>query len=129
MDLKAKEINITSQMTKTGIPRRLKIDKKEHGAALTTLFKWLKAYEGKEFYPSGWRKNFDAVKKAAGITKWIVDGMRHTAHSHYFRLTGSYGLTAEFFGNSEDIVRRNYVNRVTTEEMKKFYAIMPKQKG
>jgi site-specific recombinase XerD len=119
VNLSDKQINIEPWMTKTGIPRTIAID--------DTLHKWLTAHKGKDFYPSGWRKNFDAVKKAAGIKEWIVDGMRHTAHSHYFRKTGSYGLTAEYFGNSEGIVRKNYVNRVTTEEMKKFYAILPKR--
>jgi integrase len=111
------EITILPEMTKTGIPRTIKIE--------PTLSMWLSAYKGIEFYPSGWRKNFDKVKKAAGIKKWIVDGMRHTAHSHYFRRCGSYGLTAEYFGNSEGIVRKNYVGRVSTEETERFYSILP----
>jgi integrase len=117
VNLKDRQISIEPEMTKTGIPRTIAID--------DTLLKWLQRYEGIEFYPTGWRKNFAKVKKAAGIEKWIVDGMRHTAHSHYFRKTGSYGLTSEFFGNSEGIVRRNYVNRVTTDEMKRFYGLLP----
>jgi integrase len=119
VNLTDKQITIEPWMTKTGIPRTITIS--------ATLAKWLKAYRGIEFYPKGWRKNFAAVKKAAGLTKWIVDGMRHTAHSHYFRQCGSYGLTAEFFGNSEGIVRRNYVNRVTSADTKKFYGILPKK--
>ena len=121
INLRDKQITITPEMTKTGIPRTISIS--------PTLAKWLKAYDGVEFYPSGWRKNFDKVKRAAGIDTWIVDGMRHTAHSHYFRSCGSYGLTAEFFGNSEEIVRRNYVNRVDSAEMKKFYDLAPKGRG
>jgi len=42
----------------------------------------------------------------AGITDWPHDVMRHTAISHYFRLTGSYGRSAEMFGNSEASSRR-----------------------
>ena len=85
VNLTDNQISIEPAMTKTVIPRTIKID--------ATLAKWLAAYKGIEFYPSGWRKNFDKVKRAAGIDKWIVDGMRHTAHSHYFRKCGSYGLT------------------------------------
>lgn len=127
------QISIEPWMTKTGIPRTLDLNAKWPGSGrewsgAKTLLAWLKAHEGKPFYPKGWRKNFAAVKKAAGISKWIVDGMRHTAHSHYFRDSGSYGQTAEFFGNQEEIVRRHYVNRVTTEEMKAFYALRPGKK-
>lgn len=121
VNLRDGEIIVTPAMTKTGTPRTIKMH--------PTLVAWLKAYKGVEFYPSGWRDNFDAVKKAAGITKWIVDGMRHTAHSHYFRKCGSFGLTAEYFGNSEPIVRRHYNGRVTTEETKAFYAILPTKKA
>jgi integrase len=121
INLDDRQITIEPQMTKTGIPRTIAID--------DTLLAWLKAYEGIPIYPPGWRKNFDAVKKAAGIHQWIVDGMRHTAHSHYFRRCGSYGLTAEFFGNSEQIVRKNYVNRVSTAEMERFYALRPGKGG
>ena len=58
-----------------------------------------------------------------------MDVMRHTAISHYFRKTGSYGQTAEQFGNSEAIIKRHYQGRVTSEETERFYAIRPKQKG
>jgi site-specific recombinase XerD len=119
VNLADRQINIEPWMTKTGIPRTIAIE--------DTLHRWLTAYKGKEFYPKGWRRNFDKVKELAGIRKWIVDGMRHTAHSHFFRRSGSYGLTAEFFGNSEGIVRKNYVNRVSTQDMERFYSILPRK--
>jgi len=53
--------------------------------------------------------------------------MRHTAISHYFRKTGSYGFTAEQFGNSEAIIKNHYQGRVSSEESKAFYQIMPGQ--
>jgi hypothetical protein len=53
--------------------------------------------------------------------------MRHTAISHYFRKTGSYGLTAEQFGNSEAIIKRHYQGRVSSEDTRKFYALLPKK--
>jgi integrase len=56
---------------------------------------------------------------------WEPDIMRHTAISHYFRKTGSYGETAEQFGNSEAIIKNHYQGRVSSEDAKRFYAILP----
>jgi hypothetical protein len=54
--------------------------------------------------------------------------MRHTAISHYFRKTGSYGQTAEQFGNSEAIIKTHYQGRVTSEDTKRFYRLRPARK-
>jgi hypothetical protein len=51
--------------------------------------------------------------------------LRHTAISHYFRATGSYGRTAEQFGNSEGIIKKHYQGRVSSADTKKFYALRP----
>jgi hypothetical protein len=53
--------------------------------------------------------------------------MRHTAISCYFRQTGSFGLTAEYFGNSEAIIKAHYKGRVTSEDAQAFYALAPTQ--
>jgi integrase len=60
---------------------------------------------------------------------WVPDIMRHTAISYYFRKTGSYGETAEQFGNSEAIIKNHYQGRVSTEDTKAFYALLPKKGG
>lgn len=123
------EIRIESQASKTKRPRIVTINE--------TLKAWLTAYKGKPICPPNLRKEVDAVKAAAGFTgrvgkktdqklkPWPVDILRHTAVSHYFRKSGSYGLTAEQFGNSEAVIRQHYQGRVSTEETAKFYAIMP----
>ena len=51
--------------------------------------------------------------------------MRHTAISFYFRNCGSYGQTAEQFGNSEAIIKAHYQGRVSTADAKKFFALKP----
>jgi integrase len=56
---------------------------------------------------------------------WQPDILRHTAISHYFRHTGSYGQTAEQFGNSEAIIKRHYQGRVSREDTKRFYGLLP----
>jgi len=125
------EIRLEGNQTKTGKPRVV--------AICDTLRTWLKAHEGKPFFPSNWRRDFDAVKQAIGygtgtdqnpeLKPWIDDIMRHTAISHYFRKTGSYGQTAEQFGNSEAIIKQHYQSRVSSEDTEKFYAIKPAKKG
>jgi integrase len=121
VNLKDREIRLEANQTKTGTPRTIAID--------DTLAKWLRAYPGREFYPANWRKEFDAVREAAGIKEWPHDVMRHTAISHHFRLHHSYGKSAEQFGNSEAIIKNHYQGRVNSDDTKKFYAIKPKGKG
>ena len=127
VNLADKEIRLEANQTKTGRPRVVSI--------CDTLLAWLKAHEGKEFFPSHWRKSFDTVKLATGfgtpneknskLKPWPVDVMRHTAVSHYFRKTGSYGQTAEQFGNSEAIIKQHYQGRVSSKDAKEFYALRP----
>ncbi len=114
------EILLTQDQTKTKKSRVVKI--------CPTLGAWLKAYKGKPFYPLNWRKEFIAVKASAGLKTWTPDVMRHTAISHYFRKCGSYGFTAEQFGNSETIIKNHYQGRVSSEETKAFYRLMPSRR-
>lgn len=127
VNLTDKEIRLEGNQTKTGKPRVV--------AICATLAAWLTAHKDKPFFPSNWRKDFDAVKESIGfgtatedkpkLTPWIDDIFRHTAISHYFRKTGSYGQTAEQFGNSEAIIKAHYQGRVSTEDTAKFYALRP----
>ena len=138
VNLKDREIRLESSQTKTKRARVIAID--------DTLTKWLEAYQGTPLYPSNWRRDFDAIKAAAGfgnlerlsdkqqekakaLKPWPDDVLRHSAISHYFRYTGSYGRTAEQFGNSEAIIKRHYQGRVTSEDTKNFYALLPQKEG
>ncbi|HWN97390.1 MAG TPA: tyrosine-type recombinase/integrase, partial [Methylomirabilota bacterium] len=120
VNLKDKEILLEATQTKTNTSRTVTIE--------PTLAKWLKAYKGCEFFPANWRKEFDAVRAAAGITEWPHDVMRHTAISHHFRKHKSYGKAAEQFGNSEAIIKKHYQGRVNSNDTKKFYALAPTKK-
>jgi integrase len=120
INLTDKEIHLESKQTKTKRSRTIQI--------CPTLLAWLTAYKGEEIYPAGWIKRFRKVRMAAGIVNWIPDCARHTAISHYFRHTGSYGKAAEKFGNSEQIIKDHYQGRVTSDETKLFYAIKPAAK-
>jgi integrase len=131
VNLKDGEIRLEGNQTKTGQSRVV--------AICPTLQAWLTAYNGQPFFPSNWRKDFDVIKRAAGyggrvgdgkkLTPWPVDVMRHTAISHYFRQTGSYGRSSEQFGNSEAIIKRHYQGRVSSEDAKAFYSLLPKKGG
>ena len=131
VNLADKEIRLESSQTKTKNARVISIQ--------PTLAKWLKAFQDKSFFPVNWRREFDVVKMAAGFAGrknpeaddaeagklFPHDVMRHTAISYFFRECGSYGLTAEQFGNSEAIIKKHYQGRVSTTDTKKFYAIKP----
>jgi Site-specific recombinase XerD len=134
VNLKDREIVLEPWQTKTGRSRLVKI--------CDTLAAWLEACEGKELYPANWRKDFDVIKKMVGfgptkkkdaagklvetgLKKWPEDVLRHTGISHYFRNCGSYGRTAEQFGNSEAVIKNHYQGRVSTEDAEKFYALRP----
>jgi len=126
VNLNDREIRLEAHQSKTRRPRTIKMG--------DTLFAWLAAYKGKPFFPSNWHKDFRKVKETAGfgtptednkLKRWVEDVMRHTAISHYFRDSGSYGLTAEWAGNSEQIIKDHYQGRVSTEDTKKFYALLP----
>ncbi len=147
VNLKDREIRLEGTQTKTGDPRVIVI--------CDTLAKWLEVCKNVPFFPANWRRGFDEIKAAAGYggrewkteaeteqgkqraaereksesKAWPVDVMRHTAISHYFRKTGSYGQTAEQFGNSEAIIKRHYQGRVSSEDTKKFYALRPAKKA
>jgi integrase len=139
------EIRLEANQTKNRRPRVV--------AVCGTLNAWLESAKGKEFFPSNWRKDFAELKeqigygpekkevrtKKPGVRKWETekvetglkawpeDVLRHTAVSHYFRKTGSYGQTAEQFGNSEAIIKAHYQGRVSSEDTEQFYALRPKR--
>ena len=128
VNLTDSEIRLKGTQTKTGKGRIVVIDK--------TLKAWLSKYrKAGEIYRSTYDLELKDLRASIGygpktekqpdLKSWVPDVLRHTAISHYFRLTGSYGRTAEQFGNSEGIIKKHYQGRVTSAETKKFYALRP----
>lgn len=126
------EIRLKSTQTKTGRGRSV--------AICPTLRAWLSRYQGvDEVYRPAYELELRAVRTGLGygtpteeqphLKPWVPDVLRHTAISHYFRHTGSYGQTAEQFGNSESIIKQHYQGRVTSAETRQFYALRPLAKG
>lgn len=96
---------------------------------------WIEAYrqrggtfEGKVApYPdSELRTHRKANWKAAGVTKWIQQGMRHTFCSNWLALHKDVNeLVLQSGHDSVDTMWRNYHRGVTEAEAKKFWSIMP----
>lgn len=120
-----------SSANKTKRGRTIKLD--------SPLREWLEAYKDLPFKATDWKRSFDMIKAKAGfgtptkenptLKPWVEDYARHTAISHYFRKTGSYGLTAERFGNSEGVIRAHYQGRVTSANTDRFYSIRPSKRA
>jgi len=128
VNLVDKEIRLKGQQTKTGKGRIVEICR--------TLRTWLNRYKGvDEIYRPAFKGELQQVRAGLGygeptkenpdVKPWVPDVLRHTAISHYFRATGSYGRTAEQFGNSEGIIKKHYQSRVSSKDTKRFYALRP----
>jgi integrase len=122
------EIRLKGTQTKTGKGRIVVI--------CQTLKAWLSRYrKSGEIYRSTYDLELKALRASVGygpktaenphLKPWVPDVLRHTAISHYFRKTGSYGQTAEQFGNSEAIIKKHYQGRVSSGDTRKFYALRP----
>ncbi|MGA2541675.1 MAG: hypothetical protein ABSG78_09010 [Verrucomicrobiota bacterium] len=80
-----------------------------------------------------WRRDFDAIKRLAGyggrasgaetLKPWGPDIMRHTGISHHFAFHKHEGKTAEWAGNSPDVIHRHYKGLVTDSEAAAFWKI------
>jgi integrase len=135
------KIRIDGAISKTGRMRVIEIS--------PTLKAWLTKYQDKAIFPGNFRRDFDLVKATAGfdgthhkprskkpviekpaddkpkLKDWIPDIMRHTAISHFFRNCGDYGFTAEWAGNSQEMITQYYQGFVDTKETKAFYSLRP----
>jgi integrase len=101
------------------------------------LLAWLLPHAVKKtpFRGVNWRKDFDAVKRAAGwgteteanpeLKPWTQDIMRHTAISNHLAYFQHEGKTAAWAGNSPDIIQRHYKGLVKQAEAVEFWGILP----
>ena len=128
VNLGDKEIRLRGQQTKTGKGRIVEI--------CPTLKAWLSRYKGiDDIHRPAFDLELRELRASIGygepskekpdLKPWVPDILPHTAISHYFRATGSYGRTAEQFGNSEGIIKRHYQSRVSSKDTKRFYALRP----
>ena len=81
---------------------------------------WLAAYP-KIATPTQWQHQC-LIKKFA----LPYNVMRHTAISAFVTIGGSMAEAATYFGNSESMIRRHYLNLISKDEAESFYQIAPK---
>ena len=110
-------IRLPEEVTKEGDERTTTIR--------PNLAAWLAAYPPtpKAICP-GIPKTFSAVRKMFDIPH---DGLRHTAISAFVSEGKEYSDAADQFGNSEPIIKRHYLLRMSRDEAQAFYAIYPKK--
>lgn len=84
----------------------------------------LKTVKDKPLYGPNFRSNLDAIKREAGDPKaFVQDVMRHTAISYHLALHQNEGKTAEWAGNSPDIIHRHYRALVKAVDVAEFWRI------
>lgn len=125
LDLNQKQITISGKAAK--LRQRRIVDLSPN------LIAWLRpmAVARRPFVGKNWRRDFDKVKELAGFTSWTIDIMRHTAISHHLAYHQHEGQTAQWAGNSPDVIQRHYKGLVNAKEAKLFWSIRPdgKRKG
>jgi integrase len=159
LDLEAGTITIGAKMAKMRQRRIVEMacltekDKKGKETTLpANLIAWLKPHATKKlpFHGTNWRKDFDAVKLAAGfgnpdlkpagteteeakqrrkaLKPWTPDILRHTGISNHLACFQHEGKTAAWAGNSPDIIQRHYKGLVKQADAKEFWTIKPPAK-
>ena len=75
-------------------------------------------------------KKFVKIRKAAGITRWIDDGLRHTAASMFhqnvaFKATTSYWMDS--LGHDRAVYKKHYSDTKRPAEVKEYFEITPEK--
>jgi len=73
------------------------------------------------------RRRLEAVRKAAKLTDWPHDVLRHTAASHLFAKHGA-AKASQLLGNSELILLRHYRELTSKDDNSEFWGILPSKK-
>ena len=119
IDLNNGVIRITPAIAKTKDVRQITIQ--------PNLAAWLKRYPLTEFplLPKNAGDRLHEIRTKFGIGH---DVLRHTFISMHIGKFRSKGDTALQAGNSEDMIKKHYLNLVTTAEAETFWAIVPATK-
>jgi integrase len=159
IDLEAGIITIGAKMAKMRQRRIVDMacltEKDKDGREYTlpaNLVAWLKPHAAAKnpFRGVNWRKDFDAVKLAAGfgnpdvkpagdetdtakqqreaLKPWTPDILRHTGISNHLACFQNEGKTAAWAGNSPDIIQRHYKGLIKEADARKFWTIKPPAK-
>jgi integrase len=75
------------------------------------------------------RRHGRILREVLGWKHWKKDVTRHTAASMWLSACGSTATVATALGNSESVLRKNYMALVTKTEAHDFWQLLPKKRG
>jgi hypothetical protein len=113
IDLNNSVVRITPAISKTGKSRQITIHE--------NLYQWLTRHGG-DLLPINHDRDLKHVRQKFALSH---DVLRHTYVSMHIAAFKSFADSALESGNSEAIIRSNYLNVSTFPEAKAFWQIMP----
>jgi integrase len=136
ISLKSKTITIGSDVAKMRSKRIVEMS--------DNLREWLSPFAVTKppIVGTNWRRDFDAIKLAVDfgnpkriskqdkekhpeLKPWTQDIMRHTAISYHLARYQHEGRTAQWAGNSPDMVQRHYKGLVKLTDSRRFWRLLP----
>ena len=107
-------INLPASVTKTKDKRQIRIS--------DNLMVWLKTYEGLPIAPKNLKNDYRTIRQKFYLQN---DETRHSYISYHVALHRSIGDTALQAGNSEQMIKRHYLDHCPKEEGEVFFSIIP----
>jgi integrase len=121
IDFGSKLIEVTAQKSKTAQRRFVKLQ--------PNLRAWLlpvRKRSGSIIPPENFRRSFDAVRRAAGITEWPDNALRHSFASYHMARFENANATALELGHHDSrITFAHYRELVRPSEAKRYWNIRP----
>jgi integrase len=96
------------------------------------LAAWLRPYSGMKgrLVPEGYRTNVDRVRKAAGLTRWPNNGLRHSYASYRLAAIHDAPRVASDLGHtSPQMLYSTYRELVLPQEAERYWKIVPAVKA
>jgi integrase len=94
----------------------------------SNLLEWLRPYSGKtgRVVPQGYRSSLERVRKAAGITQWKKNALRHSFASYRLAATNNAAAVgAELGHESSRMLYSTYRKLVLPSEAERYWKLMP----
>jgi integrase len=98
----------------------------------SNLSAWLRPYSEKKgpLVPEGYRSKLDRVRKAAGLTEWPLNGLRHSFASYLLAAAHDAPRVASELGHTSPVMLYNtYREVVRPDEARRYWRIVPAPKG
>ena len=139
IDLKQKLIRVSGDIAKKRGRRNVEVS-----ANLVAMLRPF-ALRNVQIKPKNWLKDFSRVKRAAGyksssltlrkgesqdqLKEWPQDILRHTAVSFHYAKHKHEGRTAEWAGNSPDVIHKHYRGLVPKKDVRPFWQMQVEPKA